>query len=63
MSWPARTATAGPPTLDEAIDRALESKRANLLLDAVVNWHAFFIPLIYGETCWKAEGDAYDSYQ
>lgn len=55
--------TSGPPTLDEAIDRALESKHANLLLDAVVNWNSFFIPYIYGQTCWKVEGDAYDTYE
>jgi len=55
--------TGGPPTLDEAIDRALEAKQANLLLDAVVSWHAFYIPLIYGQHCWKAEGEAYDTYE
>jgi hypothetical protein len=32
--------TSGPPTLDEALDRALEAKQANLLLDAVVKWHS-----------------------
>ena len=55
--------TSGPPTLDEAIDRALESKQANLLLDAVVNWDYFYIPYIYGRTCWRAEGEAYDSFE
>ena len=55
--------TSGPPTLDEALDRALEAKRANLMLDAVVDWHSFYIPYIYGETCWKVEGDAYDTYE
>jgi hypothetical protein len=55
--------TGGPPTLDEALDRALESRQANLLLDAVVTFQSFYIPYIYGKTCWKAEGDAYDSYQ
>jgi len=54
--------TSGPPTLDEALDRALERVQANLLLDAVVNWHSFYVPYIYGQTCWAAEGDAYDSY-
>ena len=54
--------TGGPPTLDEALDRALEAKRANLLLDAVVKWNTFSI-LIYGQTCWKVEGDAYDTYE
>ena len=55
--------TGGPPTLDEALDRALEPKQANLLLDAVVNWNYFYIPYIYGQHCWKVEGDAYDTYE
>jgi len=53
----------GQATLDEALDRALEAKQANLLLDAVVNWHFFYIPYIYGQECWNVEGDAYDTYQ
>ncbi len=55
--------TGSPPTLDEALDRALEPKRANLLLDAVVEFSSFYIPYIYGESCWKVEGDAYDTYE
>ena len=55
--------TSGAPTLDEALDRALESRQANLLLDAVVDFSWFYIPYIYGKTCWRAEGDAYDTYQ
>ncbi len=55
--------TSGPPTLDEALDRSLESKQANLLLDAVVKWHMFAIPLIYRQECWKAEGVAYDTFK
>ena len=51
------------PTLDEALDQALEAKKANVLLDAVVNFHSYYIPYIYGETCWKVEGDAYDTYE
>jgi hypothetical protein len=55
--------TGGPPTIDEALDRALESKDANLLTDAVVSWSGFYIPYIYGRTCWRAEGDAYDTFE
>lgn len=55
--------TSGPPTLDEALDLALEAKQANLLTDAVVNWHGFYIPYIYGQSCWRAEGDAYDTFE
>ena len=55
--------TGGPPTLDEALDRALEEKQANVLLDAVVEYSSFYIPYIYGRQCWKVEGEAYDTYQ
>jgi hypothetical protein len=55
--------TGGAPTIDEAIDRALESKGANLLTDAVVRYEYFYIPYIYGRSCWKAEGDAYDTFE
>ena len=55
--------TGGPPNLEEALDRALDSKKANLLLDAVVRFHRFYIPLIYGQSCWKAEGVAYDTFK
>lgn len=55
--------TSGPPNLEEALDRAVEGVRANVLLDAVVEYSYWYIPYIYGETCWKAQGDAYDTYQ
>ena len=55
--------TSGPPSLDEALDRALEAKNANLMTDAVVKHHWFYIPYIYGQECWKAEGVAYDTFQ
>lgn len=55
--------TGGVPTIDEALDRALESKGANLLTDAVVTWSSWYIPYIYGQTCWKVEGNAYDTFE
>jgi hypothetical protein len=55
--------TGGVPTIDEAIDRALEPKGANLLTDAVVTWTSWYIPYIYGLTCWTVEGDAHDTFQ
>ena len=55
--------TGGRPTIDEALDRALESKSANLLTDAVVTWSYFYIPYIFGQSCWRAEGDAYDTFE
>ena len=54
--------TSGPPTLDEAMDRALEAKQANLLLDAVVR-HNWFSILVYAQECWKVEGVAYDTFK
>lgn len=51
------------PTVDEAVDRALEAKRADILLDASLDFHTFYIPLIYGQTCWKVEGTAYETYK
>jgi hypothetical protein len=56
--WP----VGGRPTLDEALDNALEPKQANILFDAVANWNIFHL-LIAGQECWKVEGEAYDSYQ
>lgn len=53
--------TSGPPSLSEALDRALESKQGNLMLDAVVKHNWFYIPYIYGQECWKAEGVVYDT--
>ena len=55
--------TSGPPALDEAIDRALEPMKGNLMLDAQVDWVSFYIPYIYGQTCWKVKGEVYDSYE
>ncbi len=55
--------TGGPPTLDEALDQALEGANANVLLDAVVDYHTFYIPYLFGETCWEVEGNAYDTYE
>ncbi len=55
--------TSGLPQLDQAIDNALENKRANILLDAVVEYSDFYLPLIYGERCWSVKGDAHDSYE
>jgi hypothetical protein len=55
--------TSGVPTIDEAIDRALERVNASMLTDAVIEWSTFYIPYIYGRTCWRAEGDAYDTFE
>jgi uncharacterized protein YceK len=54
--------TGGVPNIKEAIDRAVESLKGNVLLDARVEYKSFYIPLIYGETCWTVEGDVYDTF-
>lgn len=54
--------TGGNPTLDEAVDKALESKQADILMDATVMYHWFYIPYIYGQACWDVKGEAYDTY-
>jgi uncharacterized protein YceK len=55
---------SGPATLDEALDRSLESQHGNILLNAIVehSWYYIFVP-IYGRDCWKIEGVAYDTYK
>ena len=54
--------TSGPPTLEAAADKAVESVGAQLLADASANFYWFYIPLIYGATCWTVSGEAYDTF-
>lgn len=49
------------PNASEAVDRALERANAQVLLNAVLEYENFYIPLIYGRECYFAEGDAYDA--
>jgi hypothetical protein len=49
----------GTPNLKDALDRALESKQGDVLLNARLRHHWFYIPYIYGEDCFSAEGDVY----
>ena len=45
------------PTLDEAIDKALEEGGGDMILNAqVLHWH-WDIPMIYGSSGWKVVGD------
>lgn len=55
--------SGGPPTLDEAIDQAVESLGGNLLMKATVRNSWFAIPPLYFQNCWYAEGDVYDTYK
>lgn len=50
----------GRPDLKEAVDRALESGRGNLMIDQVSYYRHWYIPLLYGERCMVAEGTVVD---
>lgn len=49
------------PNAKEAVDHALERANAQVLLNAVLEYENFYVPLIYGRECYFAEGDAYDA--
>ena len=49
------------PTLDEAIDRALEEGEGDVILNAQVLRWGWHIPLIYGTWGWKVVGDVIDT--
>ncbi len=49
------------PTLDEAIDKALEEGEGDVILNAQVLRWGWHIPLIYGTWGWKVVGDVIDT--
>ncbi len=51
----------GVPQVKEAIDRALEAGRGNILLNARIEESAFSIG-IFGKMCYTVEGDVYETY-
>jgi len=51
------------PSMKGAVDKALEAKNANLLLNPVVEYQLFYIPLLFLRECWIVEGDVYDTYK
>ena len=54
--------TSGPPTLEEAADKAVEPVGAQLIVDVSANKYWFYVPLIFGEWCWSVSGEAYDTF-
>jgi len=48
----------GPPTLEGAIDNALDQSDGDVLTDAVIEAWGFYIPYIYGQAGWKVAGTA-----
>ena len=51
---------SGPwrPHLKEAIDRALEAGRGDILIDGVVRSYGWFVPLLFHQSCYTVEGTA-----
>lgn len=47
----------GIPTIDEALDNALENGHGDVMTDAVVTFTSWYIPLIYGQAGWIIKGD------
>ncbi len=45
------------PTLEGALDDALERGGGDLMTDAVASTYWFWIPYIYGQAAWKVKGD------
>jgi hypothetical protein len=46
-----------PPTLEEAVNEALDRGRGDVLLNATVERVAWYVPLVYGEYGWVVRGD------
>ena len=49
--------TGGPPTIDGAIDDALEKGGGDVMTDAVISFSSWYIPYIYGRSQWNVKGD------
>ncbi len=47
----------GPPTLEGAMDDALEKGGGDVMTDAVIKSWGWYIPYIYGQGGWSIEGD------
>jgi hypothetical protein len=52
-----------PPTLAEAVEKALRRGNGDLLLDVEVDRIFFAVPLIYGQEGWRVRGDVVRSRQ
>ncbi|MCX7044617.1 MAG: hypothetical protein NTX50_03890 [Candidatus Sumerlaeota bacterium] len=49
----------GTPDIKEAADRALERGGGNVLLNGVISYRSWYVPLIYGEYTMIVKGDVY----
>ena len=52
----------GVPNPKQAVDQALQSNNTQLLLNTRLTYEWFYIPYIFGRSCWTAEGDSYDTF-
>lgn len=55
--------TKANPSLEGAIDDALEKGGGDVLTDATVYSFGWYIPYIYGESGWRVEGDVVKTRQ
>ncbi len=49
----------GVPKLDEAVAEATSKNNGDFMMNARVYNSFWWIPYIYGQTCWVVEGDVY----
>jgi hypothetical protein len=49
--------TSGPPTVEGALDDALQKGSGDVMTDAVVKQWGWYIPYIYGQAGWSVTGD------
>ena len=47
----------GAPTIEGALDNALEKGGGDVMTDAVISSYGWYIPYIYGQFGWKVKGD------
>lgn len=53
----------GYPTIEDALEDALEKGKGDLLRDAVIDLQEWGIPLVYEQECWIAEGTIFKVHQ
>lgn len=49
--------TKARPTLEEAIDDAMQKGQGDVMTDVRVKTWAWYIPYVYGQTGWEVRGD------
>lgn len=52
----------GVPKLDEAVSEALAKNNGDFMMNARAYNSWWWIPYIYGRTCWTIEGDVYSTF-